>query len=140
MNSFSQILFMNSLSPIFFYKLNITNSFSQINLRIRNYSKKFVQICMTLFWFHFAKSVLCCERPVLYVGFQQVRVLMMTEMEQKRTPHVSEDPYNTCKVHKQSVYQAVNPSRDCDFFSKTMAKSRIIHKSINQSFFQNYTE
>ena len=30
---------MNSLSPIFFYKLNIMNSFSQINLRIRKHSK-----------------------------------------------------------------------------------------------------
>ena len=65
-NSFSRIIFINSLSPIFFYKFNITNSFSRINLRIRKFSKKFVQIRTTSFWFVFAKSVLCCERPVLY--------------------------------------------------------------------------
>ena len=35
MNLFSQIIFINSLSPIFFYKFNITNSFSRINLRIQ---------------------------------------------------------------------------------------------------------
>ena len=65
-NSFSRIIFINSLSPIFFYKFNITNSFSRINLRIRKSSKKFVLIRKTSFWFVFAKSVLCCERPVLY--------------------------------------------------------------------------
>ena len=64
-NSFSRIIFINSLSPIFFYKFNITNSFSRINLRIRKSSKKFVRIRKTSFWFVFAKSVLCCERPVL---------------------------------------------------------------------------
>ena len=68
-NSFSQIIFINSRSPIFFYKFNITNSFSRINLRIRKSSKKFVRIRTTSFWFVFAKSVLCCERPVLYIGF-----------------------------------------------------------------------
>ena len=68
-NSFSRIVFMDSLSQIFFYKFNITNSFSRINLRIRKYSKKFVQIRTTSFWFVFAKSVLCCERPVLYTGY-----------------------------------------------------------------------
>ena len=35
MNLFSRIIFINSLSPIFFDKFNITNSFSRINLRIR---------------------------------------------------------------------------------------------------------
>ena len=58
---------MNSLSPIFFYKFNITNSFPRINLGIRKYLKKFVRIRTTSFWFVFVKSVLCCERPVLYV-------------------------------------------------------------------------
>ena len=43
-NSFSRIIFINSLSPTFFYKFNITNSFSRINLRIRKSSKKFVRI------------------------------------------------------------------------------------------------
>ena len=66
-NSFSRVIFINSLSPIFFYKLNITNSFSRINLQIRKSSKKFVRIRTTSFWFVFAKSVLYCERPVLYV-------------------------------------------------------------------------
>ena len=65
-NLFSRIIFINSLSPIFFQKFNITNSFSRINLRIRKSSKKFVRIRTTSFWFGFAKSVLCCERPVLY--------------------------------------------------------------------------
>ena len=65
-NSFSRIIFINSLSPILFYKFNITNSFSRINLRIRKSSKNFVRIHTTLFWFAFAKSVLCCEQPVLY--------------------------------------------------------------------------
>ena len=70
-NSFSWIIFINSLSPIFFYKFNITNSFSRINLRIRKSSKKFVRIHTTSFWFVFAKSVLCCERPVLYVMLKE---------------------------------------------------------------------
>ena len=71
-NSFSRIIFMNSLSPIFFYKFNITNSFSRINLEIWKFLKKFVRIRMTSFWFVFAKSVLCCERPVLYMSIQIV--------------------------------------------------------------------
>ena len=65
-NSFSRIIFLNSLSPIFFYKFNITNSFSQINLQIWKSSKKFVRIRKTSFWFIFVKSVLRCEWPVLY--------------------------------------------------------------------------
>ena len=72
-NSFSRIIFINSLSPIFFYKFNIMNSFSRINLRIRKSSKKFVRIRTTSFWFVFAKSVLRCERPVSYV-FQVLKV------------------------------------------------------------------
>ena len=59
--------FINSLSPIFFHKFNITNSFARINLRIRKSSKKFVRIRTTSFWFVFVKSVLCYKRPVLYL-------------------------------------------------------------------------
>ena len=44
MNSFSRIIFMNSLSPIFFYKFNITNSFSRINLRIHKSSYEFARL------------------------------------------------------------------------------------------------
>ena len=55
--------FINSLSPILFYKFNIMN-FSRINLQIWKSSKKFVWIRATSFWFVFAKSVLCCEQPV----------------------------------------------------------------------------
>ena len=64
-NSFSRIIFMNSLSRIFFYKFNIMNSFSRINFPIHKYSKKFIPIHRTLFWFVFAKSMLSCKRPVL---------------------------------------------------------------------------
>ena len=39
MNSFSRILFMNSLSQLFFYKFDIMNSFSRITLQIHKYSK-----------------------------------------------------------------------------------------------------
>ena len=64
-NSFLRIIFMNSLSRIFFYKFNITKSYSRINLPIHKYSRKFIRIRRTSFRFVFAVSVLCFKRPVL---------------------------------------------------------------------------
>ena len=77
-NSFPQIIFRNSLSTIFFYKFNIANSFSRINFRIWKSSKKFVRISTTSFWFLFAKSVLCCEWPVLYLLTSSHSLLLTT--------------------------------------------------------------
>ena len=65
MNLFSLIIFMNSLSPIFFYKFIIMNLFHELFVNSEIF-EKFIRIRTTSFWFVFAKSVLCCERPVLW--------------------------------------------------------------------------
>ena len=66
MNFFQHILFMNSLSQIFFYKFNITNSFSRLIWGFEVLEK----VCMNSHDFVLVRfceiRVLSCEWPVLY--------------------------------------------------------------------------